>query len=390
MNSPSVPKLLRQVRKALTMEDYAEAEELYETVLSFPEMQDDLDLRLRYAYCTDKNGNRDQAIDAYDEVLRIYRQQGEDAAATSVEKILEKLRSAPGEEQPSEQPVDEDFQPIDDATLVQQLCEMGELLTLQPGDMLCREGEMSEHLWLLQSGSLNVHLPDYEEPDLIEVIPGHLALVGELGFFTNQRRSAHVDAATTTTLFAIKTADIEQRQENDPAFRDAMDRLLLERWAEPVITRHSVFERVNDIDRMRIMKTFDRITMGPGETLIEHGEEHPYTYMLQCGCMFFMHSDETPDDSTVTDDGSLMTSIFPGDMIHLGGLLKGFKSEYKVVTATPVTLLRLSKEDFEPFTLRRPWIIQAIVNFSRRPANLQVMKPDDDYLWKANRHIKTH
>ncbi len=389
MNTPSIPKLLRQVRKAISVEDYGEAEKLYETVLAFPEMQDDLDLRLRYAYCTDKNGNRDQAIDAYDEVLRIYRQQGEDSAAASVEKILAELRSV-AKEPPVEQPHDENFEPIDDATLLQRLCEMGELLTLKSGEVLCREGEMPDKLWLLRSGSLNVHLPDYEEPDRIEVLPGHLALVGELGFFTKQRRFAYFDAATPAELFVIKAADIEQQQETDPAFRDAMNRLLLERWAEPVLTRHSVFERVNDIDRMRIMKTFDRITLGPGETLIEAGEEHPYTYMLQRGCMFFMHPEDAANDATEGDDGSLMTSIFPGDMIHLGGLLKGYISSYRVVTATPVTLLRLAQDNFEPFTLRRPWIIQAIVNYSRRPTHLQVMKPDDDYLWKADRHIKTH
>ena len=388
MSTP-LPKLLREVRKAISQENYPEAEKLYEEILQNPDMADDLDIRVRYASCTEKNGNRDQAIDAYCEVLKIYQERDEKGAAASIEKILEGLRSKSTEPEPESTP-DATVEALSDADLMKHLCEMGKHITLSTGDSLCRQGEMPDSLWLLRNGSITVHLPEYDEPDLIEVKEGHLALVGELGFFTDQRRSADLEAASNAELFEIKTDDIRKESERDPAFAMAMQRLLYERWAEPVLTRHTVFERVNDIDRMRLMRTFDRVTLGPGEVLIEAGEEHPYAYMLQSGCMFFMHPKDHMDDSADSGDGSMMTSIFPADMVHLGGLLAGYKSEYRVVTATPVKLLRLSQHSFEPFTLRRPWIIQAILQFSRRPAHLQLMKPEDDYLWKANRHVKTH
>lgn len=387
--SESIPKLLRQVRKAISQENYPEAETLYEKILQYPEMADDLDIRVRYASCTEKNGNRDQAIDAYCEVLKIYQERGEEGAAASIEKILEGLRSKVAELQP-ELTEEAEVEALSDAELMQRLCDMGTLTTHATGEILCREGEMPDSLWLLRSGSVTVHLPEYDEPDIIESKEGRLALLGELGFFTDQRRSADLEIASEAELFEVKTADIRQQKEADPAFKAAMKRLLYERWAEPVITRHTVFERVNDIDRVRLMYAFDRVTLGPGEVLIEAGEEHPYAYMLQSGCMFFMHPKDHMDDSADSGDGSMMTSIFPADMVHLGGLLAGYKSEYRVVTATPVKLLRLSQHAFEPFTLRRPWIIQAILQFSRRPAHLQLMKPDDDYLWKANRHVEIH
>jgi len=385
----SIPKLLRQVRKAISQENYPEAETLYEKILQFPEMADDLDIRVRYASCTEKNGNHDQAIDAYCEVLKIYQERDEEGAAASIEKILRELRSKVVEVEP-EQVQEAAVEPLNDAELMQRLCDMGKHITAVAGDILCREGEMPESFWLLRSGSIMVHLPDYDEPDTIDAREGHLSLVGELAFFTDQRRSADLEVASNAELFEIKTDDIRHQKEQDPAFKAAMKRLLYERWAEPVLTRHTVFERVNDIDRMRLMRCFDRITMGPGEVLIEAGEEHHFAYMLQSGCMFFMHPKDHMDDSADSADGSMMTSIFPADMVHLGGLLSGYKSEYRVVTATPVRLLRLSLQAFEPFTLRRPWIIQAILQFSRRPAHLQLMKPEDDYLWKANRHVKTH
>lgn len=383
----SLPKLLREVRKAISQENYPQAETLYEQILQHPDMADDLDIRVRYASCTEKNGNRDQAIDAYCEVLKIYRERGEEGAAASIEKILEGLREKNVEPEPAPET---DVEPLSDTDLMQRLCEMGKHMTLLTGDILCREGEMPDSLWLLSSGSITVHMPEYDEPGIIHAKEGYLALVGELGFFTDQRRSADLEAASNAELFEIKAADIGKESARNRSFGVAIERLLYERWAEPVLTRHTVFERINDIDRMRLMRAFDRITRGPGEVLIEAGEEHPYAYMLQSGCMFFIHPKDRMDDTADSGDGSMMTSIFPADMVHLGGLLAGYKSEYRVVTATPVKLLRLSQHDFEPFTLRRPWIIQAILQYSRRPAHLQLMKPDDDYLWKANRHVKTH
>lgn len=393
MSNVSLPNLLRQVRKAIAKENYQEAEALYRKILKLPEMADDLDIHLRHAYCLEKLGDIGQAIETYSAVIHFYKESGEEGAASALEQSLSGLRDK-SEKNQSEESLPEtteeaDIEIPDDAALMGLLCDMGELVALNDGEVLCKSGDMPDHLWLLKSGELSVQLPEYDEPDIIQVKDGHLALVGEVGFFTKQRRVADVHVNKMAELYIVKTSDIHEKQENDPGFAKAMDRLLIERWAEPVLTRHTVFERVNDIDRMRIMHTFKRLSFGPGETLVEAGQEHDYTYMLLSGCMFFMHSKEQPDDTSETDDGSLMSTIFPGDMIHLGGLLKGYQSDYRVVTATPVQLLRLSREEFEPFTLRRPWIIQAILRFSHRPAKLQIMKPEDDYLWKADRHIKT-
>ena len=389
MNDIPLPKLLRQARKAVSREEFREAEDLYVSILTFPEMEDDLDIKLRYAYCAEKNENFDLAIQVYSEVVGIYRNSAEKGAAEALEQVIEGLKNGANEAEPEAEPeLIGDIEPLDDAELMHQLCEMGELITLNPGELLCQEGDMPYALWLMRSGSLTVHLPDYDEPDAIVVKDNHLALVGEIGFFTNQRRGAALEASSRSELFAVDTAGITSREERDPAFKQAMERLFLERWAEPVLAHHTVFERINDIDRMRLMNVFERITLGPGETLIKDGEEHNSAYMLQSGCLFFMHSQEQPDDGFETDDGSIMESVFPGEIIHLGGLLNGYKSQYKVATATPVQVLRLSQKNFEPFTLRRPWITKAIQRFSQRPAHLQIMRPEDDYLWKADRHVK--
>jgi len=105
--------------------------------------------------------------------------------------------------------------------------------------------------------------------------------------------------------------------------------------------------------------------------------------------LFFLHDkDGSLDDEFEGEDGSLLSSVVPGDMVHLGGLLHSYQSQYRIVAATPVRLLRLSRDAFELFAVRRPWIIQAVLRYCRRPVHLQVLRPNDDYLWKSNRHIE--
>ncbi|RMF00922.1 MAG: hypothetical protein D6773_10770, partial [Alphaproteobacteria bacterium] len=88
-----------------------------------------------------------------------------------------------------------------------------------------------------------------------------------------------------------------------------------------------------------------------------------------------------------TDTGELVVSVLPGDIVHLGGLLQEFRTPYRIVCATPVQVLHLSRRNFQPFVLKRPWIMPAILRFSEKPAHLQVMRPSDDYLWSADRRL---
>ena len=97
--------------------------------------------------------------------------------------------------------------------------------------------------------------------------------------------------------------------------------------------------------------------------------------------MFFIpqHDDD--------QDTSQPNSIFPGDMVHLGGLLPGYNSDYQVIAATHCQLLHLSQKAFEPFVASRSWLFQSLIHFVKRPSRLQLMHPDDDYMWLTDRHV---
>jgi CRP-like cAMP-binding protein len=377
----NVQALMRRARKAVHKEQYDEACQLYQQALDTDEMAGNLDLQLRLGWCYERLGQVDEACVLYQYVIHQYIHDGENKAAHELQRTVDAIRqSTPDLANQTAAEVK-----LDDSKMMDILRAMGDVIELQEGEVLCDVGEVSDTLWLLQQGTMVVRVDGYDEdePDELHAKPGVLVLIGEIGIFTQQRRIAKVWAKTPCHVYAIPEQSIRTCQKE--GFQEGMERLLRERWVDPILSRHAIFERVNDIDRHRLSLSLEVVELQAGACLVDVGEEHENAYLLQVGCLFFLHG----ESNTQTDvDAQALSGVTPGDMVHLGGLLRGYKSEYRIMTATPVRLLRLSRDVFDAFAVRRPWIVQALLHHSSRPKHLQVMHPDDDYLWKINRHIE--
>ena len=90
----NIPVMLRQARKAVAQEAFAEAERLYALVLQDKGMQDMIDIKVRHAFCLEKIESIHKAIQVYQSVVQVYQTQEESGAAKALElkiAILGKL-----------------------------------------------------------------------------------------------------------------------------------------------------------------------------------------------------------------------------------------------------------------------------------------------------------
>ena len=380
----NVQESMRQARKAMNKALYAEACELYQQVLDTEEMAGNVDLQLRLGWCYERLEKMDEACALYEYVIDQYTHDGEKNAALELQKVVDAIQKSKVDSDIVEEA--HDIASMDDGELMLQLQSMANIIELETGDVLCEVGGMPDTLWLLQQGSMAVRVDGYDEddPDVLQARAGVLAMIGEIGIFTQQRRVAKVWATTPCYLYAISAKSIQDC--NRMGFQAGMERLLREHWVNPVLSQHAIFECINDVDRQRLSQSLEVVELEAGACLVEAGEEHHGAYLMQIGCLFFLHHSESKQ--THHEDESLLNSVVPGDMVHLGGLLADYKSEYKIVAATDVRLLRLSKDMFDAFSLSRPWVRQALSHYCSRPIHLQVMHPDDNYLWKINRYIE--
>ncbi|MDQ6954638.1 MAG: cyclic nucleotide-binding domain-containing protein [Mariprofundaceae bacterium] len=375
--------LMRQARKAACKEQYQEACSLYQQIITADAMKDNLDIKLRLAWSHERLGNIKEACELYLQVIHQYTISGEEGAARALQKSIDALQT----------PIKEniktpDIKALDDAEMMVVLQQMGSDIQLLPSDILYREGDIPDTVWMLKQGSLSIHMTSYNDCDDIEerhAQQGALVLIGELSLFTGQRRYATVRAESLCRLCGITIQRINAHK--DLAFQAGMKRLLCQLWVDPTLAQHDIFERMNDVDRLYLSQSLEAIELEAGQCLMQAGEEHDGAYLVQTGCLFYLH-DANYSHEDELEDGSLLTSVVSGDMVNLGGLLHGYQSECRIVAATPSRLLRLSKEMFELFALRRPWIIQAVLRYCRRPSHLQALQPAEDYLWKHNKHVE--
>ncbi len=361
---------MQKARSLVQEERYLDAIACYQQIL-LHEPLDALDTHLRLAWCYEQQEMWGDALSFYQKVLAEYEKREEHSAD---QVLLQKMQAM------QKKYIQHHHQYMDRTELLTVFHDMGELIWLEEEEVLCDAGDVSDGLWILEAGALGVQLPEYlhDEPDMLIAKDGRPVLVGELGVFTRQRRTAKVWAAHSSCLYYVSLKSIEAY--TDVRFQAAMYALLVDYWIYPLLSKHSLFERMNDIDRRELCQVFTPVSHQAGAYVLRDGENHDGAYLLQQGCLFFMdmQAEAQPD----------VIAMNPGDMVHLGGLLHGYHAVYDVKAATDVRLLHLSRDDFERFAKKRAWMLQALVRQTRASVRAQLLHPDDAYLWMSDREIK--
>jgi CRP/FNR family cyclic AMP-dependent transcriptional regulator len=87
---------------------------------------------------------------------------------------------------------------------------------LQPGDVLVREGESDDHLYIVVSGSLGVIKAVGTENELTLNVMRPGDVVGELSFLDGATRFASLVAVAESRVLGLSRGDLESLLERDP------------------------------------------------------------------------------------------------------------------------------------------------------------------------------
>ena len=85
----------------------------------------------------------------------------------------------------------------------------GQNKVFKEGDILFRQGDAADCMYLVRKGSLSVYIPK-DDGDLKLASLDSGSIVGEMAFFDNKPRSASVKAAETTEVTQITRADFDK------------------------------------------------------------------------------------------------------------------------------------------------------------------------------------
>ncbi|MDT8377095.1 MAG: cyclic nucleotide-binding domain-containing protein [Mariprofundaceae bacterium] len=372
-------KIFQQARNAAANGDFHTSREYYSQLWNSPVWHNDRDVKLSYAYACERTGDYSEALTAYKSLIANYASGAENDEDTIAEESMVRLQELmAGNEPDTKGHVIDRERDESESQLIARLFEHGYPRELSAGEQICQKGESAGHMWLLKRGDIDVIIPGQK----ISTLSGSSerpCLIGELAYFTGMRRAATLTSATTVEITELPYERVRALLKQNRDLSSMMEHLFRHRLVLQVLSRHEIFKLFNDIDRRRVTTIFENTTTNAGLTLIEEGKEYPDAFMVQSGTLLLLHQKDGEE--------RLIGSMQPGDLFHLGGLLRGYMTPYSVVSGTPCHLLRLPRHSFEPFMLQRSWLIKAILKHSRLSAEQQVLHPEARNLWAADRYF---
>lgn len=122
----------------------------------------------------------------------------------------------------------------EDRTGILRLCTK---ITLDKGDILCNQGDVSDAMFILLVGKLAVRIAN--SSTIASIVP--VTSIGEMGVFTGEPRTATVEAMEKSALLRLGAADLNGLIESRPTLGVSVMRKVI----------HTLSERVS-ADNIRI------------------------------------------------------------------------------------------------------------------------------------------
>jgi len=242
---------------------------------------------------------------------------------------------------------------------LQRLIERAKVLTLGDGEIVCRQGEFSDDVYVVVEGAVHVMLERPHAADLGTLGEGEF--FGEVALLTGGPRSATVSAAGPTELLVIGRSVIGALIEHEPAVLTVVLRFLRERLLRQLAIRNPLFGPFADEP-----ERFQLLEIELGNTIIREGEKVKGLYVLMAGEAQALRTDERGEHAV----GDLMVGDLCGEM----SLLSGAPAVATVRAASKCLALFLPAKDFREAIMVHSQLLELVSTLAdeRRAKNEQI------------------
>jgi predicted acylesterase/phospholipase RssA/CRP-like cAMP-binding protein len=225
---------------------------------------------------------------------------------------------------------------------------------LAAGEVLFREGDAPDALYLLRSGRLEVTLggsAGRAERLVAHIDPGDV--VGEAGLLSGEARSASVRAELASLVLRLGSADFERLIASHPSVRRLLARVVARRLPGIHLAAVDLFGTFDDelVDALEQHLSWHRL--GRGETLFRQGEESNALFVLLRGRLRVVREGAS--------GARPLAEIHRGETVGEIGLLTGEPRTATVVAARDSELVRLDRAGFERVIESEPRALLPIV-----------------------------
>lgn len=242
---------------------------------------------------------------------------------------------------------------------LQALVDNLELLSLERGDVLFREGEPSDALYVVVEGELSVQ---NDGPPRVEMARlGANAFIGEVALMTDQPRSATVVVAAHSEILKIDRGTLARVLANHGEVLRAVLRFVRDRLVDRWTRTSPLFRPFDDAARVELAGKFRFLEIEPNTTLLAANAKPDGLYIVLAGAFDVRRGPQS------------VATLGPGDLIGETALLSGGSFRSDVVSKGKSLALCLPASDFREVIMTHPHVLEYVGEQAEQARRLQIL-----------------
>jgi CRP-like cAMP-binding protein len=256
---------------------------------------------------------------------------------------------------------------------MQRLIEKVELVQLEPGQVLYREGDAGYALYVVAEGSVSVISEG--PPRVTHDNLGEGEFFGEIAVVTDEPRSATIEAhpQTGAQLLAIAREVISDLVEEEPQVLQALLRFLRDRLVEALVTSSPLFAPFLGEERSELAARFRFLEAQAGAVILQQGVKASGFFIVLAGQLHAIYRDASGE--------RVIGHLKPGDVCGEMSLLSHAPAEATMRAVTKSFLLELPAAVFREVIMTHPQVLMIVSDLadSRRQALQRVLAGQGEY-----------
>jgi CRP-like cAMP-binding protein len=229
---------------------------------------------------------------------------------------------------------------------------------VKPDDVVSREGEPTDHLYVLVAGKAEVTRQMDGEARTLGFLGGG-SIFGEIALLTGATPTATVTAVSDTEVFEIRREHLNAVAKNHPAVPQVLADFAQQRMARNLMATSPMFQTLPESERGAMLQRFAFRALQPREKALVEGEHSPGLFLVLAGELVVQKED--PAGGVVT-----LGVLREGDVAGEISLLTGLRASATVEATRKTAAAFLERAAFHELVKSLPHIRTYLEQLSDR------------------------
>ena len=256
---------------------------------------------------------------------------------------------------------------------MQRLIDKVELVQLEPGQVLFRQGDAGDALYVVAEGSVSVITEG--PPRVAHENLGEGEFFGEIALVSDEVRNATIEAHSRTgaQLLAIAREVISDLVEEEPQVLQALLRFLRDRLVDNLVASSPLFAPFLGEERSELAARFRFLEAQAGAVILQQGARASGFFIVLAGQLQAIYRDGAGE--------RVIGQLKPGDVCGEMSLLSHAPAEATMYATTKSFLLELPAAVFREVIMTHPQVLMIVSDLadSRKQALQRVLAGQGEY-----------